>query len=169
MTRTWPADWDARKRGVGCWFCAKQLGQPFYVGRAGDAYLERHAIARGHAVVIFRDRHVADFTSLTASEVAAYWGDVHTVAQMIERVFAPCHMNYQLLGNLAPHLHVHLVPRYLDDPAPGMPLPWEPKPIPESEFDSQLQLLKASPAQSRQLSGATRRRKARLRKSRFDR
>jgi diadenosine tetraphosphate (Ap4A) HIT family hydrolase len=100
----------------------------------GDAHLERHAIARGHVIVIFRDRHVADFTSLTASEVAAYWCDVHTVAQMIERVFAPCHMNYQLLGNL--------VPRYLDDPAPGRPLPWEPKALADSEFDSQVQLLK---------------------------
>jgi diadenosine tetraphosphate (Ap4A) HIT family hydrolase len=142
MTQTWPQDWDARKRGEGCWFCAKQLGQPFYGGRVGDAHLERHPIARGHAILIFRDRHVADFTSLTASEAAAYWSDVHTVAQMIERVFAPCHMNYQLLGNLVPHLHVHLVPRYLDDPAPGKPLPWETKTLPESEFDRQLQLLK---------------------------
>ena len=93
-------------------------------------------------IVVFRDRHVADFTSLTASEVAEYWCDVHAVARMVERVFAPCHMNYQLLGNIVPHLHVHLVPRYLDDPAPGKPLPWEPKPVAASEFESQLQLLK---------------------------
>ena len=111
MTQTWPEDWDARKRGAGCWFCAKQIGEPFYAGRVADAHLERHAIARGHVIVVFRDRHVADFTSLTASEVAAYWGDVHAVAQMVERVFAPCHMNYQLLGNIVPHLHVHLMPR----------------------------------------------------------
>jgi hypothetical protein len=65
MTRTWPEDWDARKRGVGCWFCGNQLRQPFYAGNVGDAHLERHAIARGHAIVIFRGRHVADFTSLT--------------------------------------------------------------------------------------------------------
>ena len=141
MTRTWPEDWDARKQGVGCWFCANQLGEPFFVGTAGDAYLERHAIARGHAIVVFRDRHVADFTSLSAAEAAAYWRDVHTVALMIERVFAPCHMNYLLLGNLVPHLHVHLVPRYLDDPAPGKPLPWEPKAVAHSEFDRQVQLL----------------------------
>jgi hypothetical protein len=65
MTRTWPEDWGARKQGAGCWFCGNQLGQPFYVGSVGDAHLERHAIARGHAIVIFRDRHVADFTSLS--------------------------------------------------------------------------------------------------------
>jgi hypothetical protein len=50
-------------------------------------------------------------------------------------------MNYQLLGNSVPHLHVHVVARYLDDPAPGKPLPWEPKVIDESEFDRELQLL----------------------------
>jgi diadenosine tetraphosphate (Ap4A) HIT family hydrolase len=78
---------------------------------------------------------------LTAAEVASYWGDVYIVARMIEQVFAPCHMNYQLLSNSVPHLHVHLVPRYLDDPAPGRPLPWEPKPVPESEFGRQVQVL----------------------------
>jgi diadenosine tetraphosphate (Ap4A) HIT family hydrolase len=143
MTRTWPDDWDARKQGVGCSFCENRpyFGTPFYVGTVGDAHLERHAIARGHTIVIFRDRHVADLTSLSSDEAAAYWRDVHAVAGMIERVFAPCHMNYQLLGNVVPHLHVHLVPRYLDDPAPGKPLPWEPKPVEQSEFDRQLQLL----------------------------
>lgn len=141
MTRTWPDDWDARKRGEGCWFCGNQLGTPFYVGAAGNAYLERHAIAPGHAIVVFRDRHVADFTSLTSAEVAAYWRDVQSVARMIEQVFAPCHLNYQLLGNVVPHLHVHVVPRYIDDPAPGKPLPWEPTPVNESEFDRQVQRL----------------------------
>jgi diadenosine tetraphosphate (Ap4A) HIT family hydrolase len=141
MTRTWPEDWDARKRGEGCWFCSGQLGQPFYAGSVGDAHLERHAVAPGHAIVVFRGRHVADFTSLTPEDVASYWRDVHAVARMIEQVFAPCHMNYQLLGNMVPHLHVHLVPRYLDDAAPGRPLPFEPKPVDPAEFDRQIQRL----------------------------
>src|SRR5688500_11421745 len=100
MTRTWPEDWDARKQGMGCWFCGNRsyFGKPFFVGSVGDAHLERHAIALGHALVIFRVRHVADCTSLTTDEVAAYWRDVHAVARMSVRVFALCHMNYQLLG-----------------------------------------------------------------------
>lgn len=35
----------------------------------------------------------------------------------------PCHVNYQLFGNAVPHVHAHVIPRYLDDPAPGRPLP----------------------------------------------
>lgn len=141
MTRTWPEDWDSRKRGEGCWFCGSQFGEPFHVGVVGNAHLERHSVARGHTIVVFRDRHVADFTSLSASEAASYWCDVQTVARMIERVYAPCHMNYQLLGNSVPHLHVHVVPRYLDDPAPGRPLPFEPVLVEPAEFDRQVQRL----------------------------
>ena len=122
MTRTWPDDWDARKRGVGCWFCGDRsyFGKPFYVGSAGDAHLEPHPISRGHAIVVFRDRHVADFTSLTTEEVTAYWRDVHAVALMIERVFAPCHMNYQLLGRGAPSRR-EVPSRQAVSPRPSVP------------------------------------------------
>jgi diadenosine tetraphosphate (Ap4A) HIT family hydrolase len=62
---------------------------------------------------------------------------------MIERVFSPCHMNYLLLGNIVPHLHVHVVPRYLNDPAPERPLPWEPREVPADDYSRQCQQLQA--------------------------
>jgi diadenosine tetraphosphate (Ap4A) HIT family hydrolase len=43
-------------------------------------------------------------------------------ALAIVRSFAPDHMNYESLGNVVPHLHVHLVPRYRDDPRWGAPI-----------------------------------------------
>ncbi|MGE0702608.1 MAG: HIT domain-containing protein [Vicinamibacterales bacterium] len=46
------------------------------------------------------------------------------VGHMIESGFNPCHTNYMRLGNVTPHLHMHVVPRYLDDTAPERPLPW---------------------------------------------
>ncbi|MGE3343794.1 MAG: hypothetical protein AB7L71_10185 [Vicinamibacterales bacterium] len=61
---------------------------------------------------------------------------------MIERVFSPCHMNYLLLGNIVPHLHVHVVPRYLDDPSPERPLPWNPRKIPADAYSRQVQQLR---------------------------
>jgi diadenosine tetraphosphate (Ap4A) HIT family hydrolase len=103
--------------------------------RAGEALLERQGISKGHSVVVFRRRHVAGFTELTAGELADYWKDIQDVGHMLERVFSPCHMNYMLLGNIVPHLHVHVVPRYLDDPAPERPLAWDPREVPEDEAD----------------------------------
>jgi len=54
----------------------------------------------------------------------------------------PRHVNYLLLGNSVPHLHVHVVPWYLDDSAPGMPLPWAPSLVPEDVFDRQFTQLR---------------------------
>ena len=142
MTRTWPEDWESRKRGDSCFFCADLSGRSFYSGRTSEALLERRAITTGHAAVVFRGRHVANLGDLTPEELAQYWRDVQHVGRAIIRAFAPCHVNYMLLGNIVPHLHVHVVPRYLDDSAPGMPLPWAPSPVPEDVFDRQFTILR---------------------------
>jgi len=142
MTRTWPEDWESRKRGDSCPFCADLSDKSFYSGRTSEALLERRAIAPGHVAVVFRGRHVADFGDLTAEELANYWRDVQQVGRAVSQAFSPCHINYLLLGNYVPHLHVHVVPRYLDDAAPGMPLPWAPSPVPDEVFDQRLAQLR---------------------------
>lgn len=139
--RTWPDSWEARKRGDSCPFCSDVAAQSFWRGRASDALLERKGIANGHAVVAFRGRHAASLTDLTAAELAAFWQDIQDVGRMVERVFSPCHMNYMLLGNIVPHLHVHVVPRYLDDSAPERPLPWDTREVPADEYARQFQQL----------------------------
>jgi diadenosine tetraphosphate (Ap4A) HIT family hydrolase len=142
MIRTWPEDWESRKRGDSCPFCTDLSSRSFYSGRVSEAVLERRAIAEGHVAAIFRGRHVADLTELTPQELAQYWQDVQHVARAVNRAFAPCHVNYCLLGNQVPHVHVHVVPRYLNDPAPGMPLPWVPSEIPEEVFARQFRQLR---------------------------
>ena len=142
MKRTWPDDWDARKRGDSCFLCGDLSARSFHSGRTSEAILERHAIAHGHVAVVFRGRHVADFTKLSATELADYSQDIQAVGLMVERVFRPCHVNYMLLGNIAPHLHVHIVPRYLHDAAPERPLPWSPSPLSDDDFAEQFQRLK---------------------------
>ena len=78
--------------------------------------------ARGYAIVVWRGRHVAEPTELTDDEAATFWLEVLAAARAIEARFRPAKLNYEALGNGVPHLHVHLVPRYLDDDAPGRPL-----------------------------------------------
>ncbi len=142
MARTWPEDWESRKRGDSCPFCADLSSTSFYSGRTSEALLERRAIAVGHVAVVFRGRHVADLADLTPEELSQYWRDIQHVGCAVNRAFAPCHVNYLLLGNIVPHLHVHVVPRYLDDPAPGAPLPWAPSAVPDEVFARQFQQLR---------------------------
>jgi len=140
--RTWPPDWESRKRGVGCPFCTDLSGRSFHSGRVSEALLERHAIAAGHVAVVFRRRHVAAFTELTPDELRDYWADIQDVGRAVELVCQPAHVNYLLLGNIVPHLHVHVVPRYLDDSAPERPLPWNTSLVAEDVFTAQFQQLR---------------------------
>jgi len=114
-----------------------EYGARLFAGEVSDAYLQRAAIQRAYTVVIWRGRHVAEPTELSAEEAAQYWLEVLEVGRRIERHLDPVKMNYDLLGNSLPHLHTHVVPRYADDPKPGWPFPFpddEPGEIDESEF-----------------------------------
>ncbi len=42
--------------------------------------------------------------------------EVNIVAEALFRCFAPAKINYELLGNMAPHIHWHIVPRFSTDP-----------------------------------------------------
>ena len=128
-TRTWPAHWEALRSGEDCPACLQgradedEWGVRYFAGQVSDAYLMRRPSQPGHSVVMFRGRHVPDPTELDPGELAAWWADLAVCARALTAVFLPCHLNYQIFGNAVPHVHAHVIPRYLDDPAPGRPLP----------------------------------------------
>ena len=147
MKREWPADWSERMRGKDCAMCADagadvaHGSSRVFAGRVSDAYLVRNDVGqRGYCVVIWRGRHVADPTELTAEEARTYFDEVLRVARAVERIFTPIKMNLEMLGNSLPHLHTHVVPRHLDDGEPGHPAHFmradvqnEPK-VPDEEY-----------------------------------
>lgn len=58
-----------------------------------------------------------------------------TVARALAKHYRPLKMNYETLGNTVPHLQTHLLPRFLDDPAPGRPFPLLPQDGSEPKAD----------------------------------
>jgi len=115
----------------------------FFAGTVADGYLQRNAPLPGYAVVTWRGRHIADVSEMAEPELFAYWAEVAQVARALTHVFEPCHLNYNLLGNLVPHVHTHIVPRYVDDPCPNTPLsPWVLSPVPEDAFEDQVRRLR---------------------------
>jgi diadenosine tetraphosphate (Ap4A) HIT family hydrolase len=129
VDRTWPPDWELRRSGAGCPKCRE--GRPdddgwgvrFGATDLADAYLIRRPPQPGYVVVVFRGRHVADPCDLTDNEALGYGRAVRAAAKAVTAVYGPCHLNYQVLGNGVPHLHTHILARYVDDPAPGQLLP----------------------------------------------
>ena len=148
----WPDDWDERRRGRGCPKCIhgrpeedESGGVRFFAGPFADGYLQRRGPQPGYTIVAFHRRHVADLTEFTEVESTGFWHDVVAVARALNELFRPCHMNYNVLGNGVPHVHAHVLPRYLDDPCPGMPLsPWVVRDVNEEEFARQLAMLRSA-------------------------
>ena len=118
------------RRGEGCPMCGPGADEtPFGVrvleGRWANAYLGRYPVRPGYAFVIWKGRHVAEPTELSAEERAGFWGEVGLVADAVAARYHPAKMNWFSLGNGVPHLHVHLVPRPVDDVRAGRPLECE--------------------------------------------
>ena len=72
-------------------------------------------------ILVFDRRHVVGLEQLSAEEFGAYMEDFRRAAKATAGVCQPDLMNYASLGNVVPHLHWHLVPRYRSDPRWGGP------------------------------------------------
>lgn len=119
--------WNDLIAGNGCPFCALPPEQNEYMLKVADLgvssmYLERNQTYSGYCLVIFNKRHVTGIEHLTAEEHTAYSRDIKNAADAIFKTVQPDHMNYATLGNVIPHLHYHLIPRYQDDGRWGAPV-----------------------------------------------
>lgn len=59
--------------------------------------------------------HVKEMTDLAPSERAHIMEVVWQVEQALRDVMAPEKINLASFGNMTPHVHWHVIPRYLDD------------------------------------------------------
>lgn len=121
------ASWDDMKQGLGCIFDAPREDNTSHwdlVARltVSSWYLPQNQTYRGHGVVVFDPRHATRLDELTAGEWAAYAADLHRVTTATGAVCKPDHMNVESLGNLMPHLHWHVIPRYKNDGRWGQPI-----------------------------------------------
>ncbi|HSG64124.1 MAG TPA: HIT family protein, partial [Gammaproteobacteria bacterium] len=76
---------------------------------------------RGHCILIYAPRHVTRPDQLDAGEWAAFTNDLHIAARTLVEVCRPDHINVACEGNVIPHMHWHIVPRYKTDPRWGAP------------------------------------------------
>jgi diadenosine tetraphosphate (Ap4A) HIT family hydrolase len=80
------------------------------------AVLGEQQFLRGYALVL-PDPVVPHLNALAPAARAALLGEVTRVGDALLAVTGALRINYAVFGNLEPALHVHLVPRYADEPA----------------------------------------------------
>jgi diadenosine tetraphosphate (Ap4A) HIT family hydrolase len=66
--------------------------------------------------LLFTKRHVTELFHLDQTVRAGLMEEVSIVAKALHTQFQPDKINYELLGNMVPHIHWHLVPRFASDP-----------------------------------------------------
>lgn len=76
--------------------------------------------------LLFTKAHVTELFHLDPEVRAALTEEVSAVAQALYTVYAPAKINYELLGNMVPHIHWHIVPRFPSDPLWPRPIWAEP-------------------------------------------
>ena len=65
---------------------------------------------------VILNRHVAEMTDLALQERARLMMTVMKVEQVLRELMQPDKINLASLGNVVPHVHWHVIPRFADDP-----------------------------------------------------
>lgn len=73
-------------------------------------------------VAVFAKAHAVEPFHLPAEDRRAFWDDALLVAAALSDHFRSIKMNYEIHGNTIPHLHLHLFPRFREDPHVGGPI-----------------------------------------------
>lgn len=90
-------------------------------------YLFKEQTHRGRCVVAY-NRHVNELYELPESELARFMRDVARAAKAMKAAFNPAKINYGAYSDKLPHLHMHLVPKYVDGPSWGTTFAMIPEP-----------------------------------------
>lgn len=113
-----------------CIFCKIVKGTipsyKIYEDKDTIAFLDINPATRGHCLVVPKN-HAANLTEADEKMMASAYTAVKKVGDLLIEKLQPDGMNVlqnngAAAGQVIPHLHVHLVPRYLDDGI-KMPLP----------------------------------------------
>jgi diadenosine tetraphosphate (Ap4A) HIT family hydrolase len=96
-------------------------------------YLSTNQAYLGYCLLVFDPRHAVRLAELTPDEGLAYSRDLLLANRAIDAALRPDHVNVELLGNVVPHLHWHIVPRYRSDPRWGGPI-WTTTPAEMQQF-----------------------------------
>jgi histidine triad (HIT) family protein len=90
---------------------------------------------RGHVVVIPRE-HSPDLLTVSPADLDATMQAARRIAERMRETLSP--EGFNVLNNMGQvawqsifHFHVHVIPRYADDP---LELPWLPEPAPQDEL-----------------------------------
>jgi diadenosine tetraphosphate (Ap4A) HIT family hydrolase len=107
-------------RVSGCELCELAASSKIVANDKFSVILAHEASYPGFARVIWNE-HVREVSDLAVADRLLLNDAVFKLEQAVREVMQPLKVNVASLGNVVPHLHWHVIPRYADDahfPAP---------------------------------------------------
>jgi diadenosine tetraphosphate (Ap4A) HIT family hydrolase len=98
-----------------CVFCDSAGGEVLWDDGFARVILVGDADHPGYCRVIL-NAHRKEMTELTELDRARLMKAVFTVEQLLLELLRPDKINLASFGNMVPHLHWHVIPRFADDP-----------------------------------------------------
>lgn len=146
-------EWDTNRSAQSCPFCHPRRNISDIMVEvsplsASTLYLEKIQTYRGHCVLLFDPGHSTRIDELSPDMWASLANDIRASELALMQVFEPDHINIASLGQVVPHLHWHIVPRYIGDPRWGGPI-WTTSP-------DEMKKVYLEPAEYDQLAAAIR-------------
>jgi diadenosine tetraphosphate (Ap4A) HIT family hydrolase len=111
-----PERWRYLCDPAGCPIC--QAGAPLNVVAESESTwitVGTEAQLPSYACVVSKHHAVEPF-ELPEPHRTAFWSEAMTAARVLAELSGAVKMNYGIHGNVIPHVHLHLWPRYVDDP-----------------------------------------------------
>ncbi len=103
-----------------CELCDQSGGELLWQGERCRVVLVDDPDYPGFCRVIWQ-HHVREMTDLSGADRAHFMSVVFAVEEVIREIMVPDKINLASLGNMTPHLHWHVIPRFAEDkhfPAP---------------------------------------------------
>lgn len=97
-----------------CELCAGDAGEVIYREEKFRVVLVDDAQYPGFCRVIWNE-HFKEMTDLNVLERILFMDAVWQTESALREIMQPDKINLACLGNLVPHLHWHVIPRYTDD------------------------------------------------------
>jgi diadenosine tetraphosphate (Ap4A) HIT family hydrolase len=99
---------------MSCELCGQMGGTLLWQDETCRAVLVADADYPGFCRVIWK-QHVKEMTDLSVAEREHFMATVFAVESAVRETMRPDKINLASLGNMTPHLHWHVIPRYTHD------------------------------------------------------
>lgn len=98
-------------RSPNCPLCEADGGELVWMGDRARLILVEHDRFPGFCRVVWND-HVAELSDLSDADQAWLMRLVVQAERVVREVMTPDKVNLAAFGNMVPHLHWHIIPRY---------------------------------------------------------